>query len=335
MSRRFAIGFRLTDLETLLNTWQNREQLLGGLFWLSDGLYWLELDGEIVPQAHPDWIKQFPEHGHPAGIEYLVLRFFADIGEALGRWLDPLPLELADAVRRESWTPWLAALHAFLERLPEERSPESPDFRQAGQVAERWWCERRLDTGYLRAAPKLSIVSPGAEHLELTWDTRQQRIDGVLVMIQSHGRFSLPRPRKWHLMQTSAAAIPGRQDWRNRPQVDLAQTRRISPARQPRMPSRVMESRFMRSCHAPTCKKPSRSSTQAKPVEKSLTAMNQQQRPIRSATHCRPQRKPQKSRPTAPSGPKSTSPTRGEMMCCPGPGPSQACCRWAWRSDCG
>lgn len=190
---RFAIGFRLTDLDQLLNTWPNREQLLGGLFWLSDGLYWLELEGETVPQAHPDWVSLYPEYEHPPGIEYLVLRFFADIGEALGRWLDPLPPELADAVRRGSWTPWLAALHAFLERLPEERSPESPDFWQAGQVAERWWRERRLDTDYLRAAPESTIVLLGAEHLELTWDTRQQRIDGVLVMVQSHGKFSLLR----------------------------------------------------------------------------------------------------------------------------------------------
>ncbi len=194
MSRRFAIGFRLTDLETLLNTWQNREQLLGGLFWLSHGASWLELDGEIVPQAHPDWIKQFPEYEHPAGIEYLVLQFFADIGEALAQWLDPLPPELVGAVCRGSWTPWQAALHAFIKRLPEDAPPAPVDLWQVGQVAERWWRERRLDTGYLRAAPELTVVSTDAEHLEVAWDTRQQRIDGVLVMVQSHGQLSLPRP---------------------------------------------------------------------------------------------------------------------------------------------
>lgn len=146
-----------------------------------------------MPQAHQDWVNQYPEYEHPPGIEYLVLRFFADIGEALGRWLDPLPLELAGAVRRGSWTPWLAALHAFLERLPDEGPPEAPDLWQLGQLAERWWRERRLDTGYLRAAPELTIVSTDAEHLEVTWDTRQQRLGGVLVMVQGHGKLSLPR----------------------------------------------------------------------------------------------------------------------------------------------
>ena len=194
MSRRFAISFRLTDLNELLATWQYHEQLLGGLFWLSDGLYWLELDGEIVPQAHPDWVNLCPDYGHPAGIEYQVLRFFADIGEALGRWLNPVPPGVADALRRGSWTPWQAALHAFHEGLPEESPPESPDLWQLGQNAERWWRERRLDTGYLRAAPELTVVSTDAEHLELTWDTRQQRLGGVLVMVQSHGTLSLPRP---------------------------------------------------------------------------------------------------------------------------------------------
>ncbi len=192
-SRRFAIGFRLADLDGLLSTWPDRKQLLGGLFWLSDGAYWLELDGEIVPQAHLDWVNLYPEHGHPAGIEYQVLRFFADLGEALGPWLDPLPPELAGAVCRGSWTTWQAALHAFLEGLPEDSPPESPDLWQLGQTAERWWRERRLDAGYLRAAPELTIVSTDAGHLEVTWDTRQKRLGGVLVMVQSHGQLSLPR----------------------------------------------------------------------------------------------------------------------------------------------
>lgn len=230
--RHFGIGFKLTELDELLRTRQNQVQLLGGLYWLSDGLYWLELDGAIVPQAHPDWVNQYPEYEHPAGIEYLVLRFFADIGEALDCWLNPLPLELADAVHRGAWTPWQLALHAFLDRLPENAPPESPDLWQAGQTAERWWRVRGLDTAYLRAAPKFTVLSTDAEHLELTWDTRQQRIEGVLVMVQSHGKVGLTRQEFMEAVydfrgQLVAALTKRIQDVQTRGLVDVQQAMKL------------------------------------------------------------------------------------------------------------
>jgi len=188
----FNIGFELMELDDLLNAWENRERLLGAVYWLSQGRYWLELDGEMVPATHPDWTARFPATGPPVGIEYPVLRLLADIGEAMSVWVSPLQPTLARAVASGAWDDWQTALTGMVEGLPDDDLPETLALWAAAGAAEGWWRARRLDTGYLRAGPDFTVWSTDAGSVHIRWETRNRRIDGVLSLTETSGELRLP-----------------------------------------------------------------------------------------------------------------------------------------------
>lgn len=195
----FRVGFELMELDELLTAWENREQLLGAVYWLSQGRYRLELNGQAVPTTHPDWTARHPGTGQPVGTEYPVLRLLADLGEVMPAWVSPLPPVLAGAVEGGAWDGWQRTLTAMLEDLPDDGPPTL--WETAGR-ADGWWQARRLDTGYLRAGPECIVWSTDPDTVNIRWDTSNQRIEGILVLMETSGEVRLART---DLLQSVAA----------------------------------------------------------------------------------------------------------------------------------
>jgi len=189
----FSVGFELMALDELLTVWENREHLLGAVYWLSQGRSWLELNGQAVPTTHPDWLARNPGTGQPVGIEYPVLRLLTDLGEVMSAWVSPLPPVLAGAVEGGAWDGWQKTLTAMLEGLPDDDLPETSALWEMAGRADGWWRARRLDTGYLRVGPECIVWSTDPDTVNIRWDTSNKRIEGVLALTETAGEYRLAR----------------------------------------------------------------------------------------------------------------------------------------------
>jgi Family of unknown function (DUF5984) len=185
----FKVGFKLTNLDELLGVWSDTEQLLGGLYWLSLGWYWLELGGEVIPQAHPDWVRKYPEYDHPPGIDYQVLRFFADIGETTSYGLKVISRPLASALEQQTWQLWTENLDKWRKDVEGDAETFFEDIWNVSS----WWHNRIIDTGYLRAGPSVHFWSPDDVTVSIGWDTQNAEIEGVQTMLETSGQLSLNR----------------------------------------------------------------------------------------------------------------------------------------------
>ena len=48
----------------------NRQHLLRSLYSLSLGEFWFEMDGQKIPETHPDWKLEHPNDSLAVGIDY-------------------------------------------------------------------------------------------------------------------------------------------------------------------------------------------------------------------------------------------------------------------------
>ncbi|WP_424951840.1 DUF5984 family protein [Deinococcus sp.] len=195
----FKIGFKLMDLDDLLARstnpdpmyMDNRANVLKGLYILSLGEFWFEIDGESILKRHPDFMAKYPQDTFEVGIDYQALQLFTDIEEFLPVVLQSVPRELAEVVGNGSWIPWKAALDDAAGGSGQNNFPES--YRSAVNSARSWWRHRELEFWYLVAPPDIHIWSPDLETVCLHWDTRNKRVEDTLTMIETNGSIESTR----------------------------------------------------------------------------------------------------------------------------------------------
>jgi len=133
-------------------------------FGLTDGWYWIEVDGLELLRYAPQMLQE-PDGGGPVVphpyVDYYVVRLWEDVLESLSSALEPVPDDLAE----------------FMSSDP--RGWVSPDEEQAVAAAE-WYGSHVLDMGYLRCPPRIwwwrRIVN-GHDHMTVAWEHQSGEIE--------------------------------------------------------------------------------------------------------------------------------------------------------------
>jgi hypothetical protein len=158
-------------------------------FGLTDGWYWLELDGQQLFRFSQPWLDARRQPGDASPWPYVgspVAGLWEAVLEGLSDFLQPVPADLATLVRtaeqRRAWTAWLAA----------GSQPAPSGVRYDFAVAGEWWRVRRLAIDHLPHSPALWIWRE-ADTLHLQWDNADV-VDGGgrLVWSATQGAVVLP-----------------------------------------------------------------------------------------------------------------------------------------------
>lgn len=164
-------------------------------FGLTDGWYWLHMDGhnEIFrysPAISAYWQEKYPENISPLPyVDYYVVRLWEDILAMLADILEPLPPTLARLLETEEQIQrWQQQVKQWeKEQWSDEQPVEDDVLWEAYSQATLWWSQRQLDTGYLTASPRLWFWNNGA-YIHCYWDNQGQDIEGIPAWATQRGK---------------------------------------------------------------------------------------------------------------------------------------------------
>jgi Family of unknown function (DUF5984) len=145
-------NFRLRPIEHV-TPWDSSDGPSLGWFGLSDGWYWLSLEGQEVLRG-----RDAPGGGEPPYVDYQVARLWEDVLDLLPSALEPAPADVAAFLHDvEAWARVVLRTRTERARL-DVRSAADADRRDFG-----WWNARKLDSGYLVKAPSVHVWRTGNE----------------------------------------------------------------------------------------------------------------------------------------------------------------------------
>lgn len=153
-------NFELLPIEEI-EPWGKAENPNLHWFGLSDGRYWLTIDGHDLFRYQQD-APDVAEY-----VEYQVVRLWEDVLEILPAVLDPIPPDLQALVETpERERAWLNAADSWLDRQPDDPEMDGWDIYHR---ATGWWANRQLGTTYLTNAPTLHIWRAG-DRIFIRWN---------------------------------------------------------------------------------------------------------------------------------------------------------------------
>ena len=181
----FEIGFKLTDLNELLSpsdiSW-NYDVLFRGIVSLSEGHFWLELNGEIIPSIYPG--KRFInlEDQTQYGIRTLLVEFMMRLGKISQFIHDPVPQEIIDVVRSGALGKWRLPTVEITEYGEIKR--ELWQYKQALDLSLIWWEERRFEEDITHQNPIDIMLWPLSDtEICLYWcaNRKEDKRDGYVL----------------------------------------------------------------------------------------------------------------------------------------------------------
>lgn len=155
--------FRLRPLADV-ETWGDR-----GLHWfgLTDGWYWIEVDGYKLFH-HPS----NADSGQPSPVDYYVVRLWEDVQEVLPSVLEPVPADLVDRMTSDQDT-WYGAGVEDVE------------------AALDWYGNHFMYTSYLAASPRILWWRSITDRDTITVDWRHPAGRGLDCAVPRQGRASV------------------------------------------------------------------------------------------------------------------------------------------------
>lgn len=186
----FKIGFELTDLDELLDDpWEiesNYANLLYEMYWLSERLFWLEIEGQTVPAVHPDWLVKYPEEEYRYGSRHALVQSLTDLGRVARFINDPMPHEIIAVIRSGKWVDWRWSINNLME-LGEVKQ-EFLLYKHDIEMTLSWWQERSVDVHYVIHSPiEIAIWPINSFNLQINWRVRERSIDGVMFTGEQSG----------------------------------------------------------------------------------------------------------------------------------------------------
>jgi hypothetical protein len=148
-------------------------------FGLTQGWYWIELDGHELLRYSDQTVRRWVADGYlgPPYADYYAVRLWEDLLRLLPAVLEPVPADLVPFIEADS-TGW------------RERDEHEEDF-----TAEGWYGDRVLDLGYLRNSPVIRwwrTIGDGGDTVTVDWWNRRDEQDlGVAFTDPVRGRLAL------------------------------------------------------------------------------------------------------------------------------------------------
>ncbi|MFI6265835.1 DUF5984 family protein [Micromonospora sp. NPDC051006] len=155
---RLRFRFELRPLDQVHPWGRDRRTL--HWFGLTDGWYWIELNGHRLLRYSEQTVRRWRAdgwHGSPH-VDYYVVRLWEDLLQLLPAVLEPVPADLVPFIEADS-TGWL------------ERGEHEEDF-----TAEVWYGDHVLDLGYLRNGPVMRwwrTIINGFDAVTIDWWNRR------------------------------------------------------------------------------------------------------------------------------------------------------------------
>ncbi|GIH23382.1 hypothetical protein Aph01nite_16920 [Acrocarpospora phusangensis] len=125
-------------------------------FGLTDGWYWIELDGHELLRYSPETLQRYRTDQLPAQrpyVDYYLARLWEDITDMTPTVLQPVPKDLL----------------GFVAGDPDTWQPVESD---TASIAAGWHDEHRLDLGYIRQPPRIRAWRTSSDDLDtvtVTW----------------------------------------------------------------------------------------------------------------------------------------------------------------------
>ncbi|HEX5540246.1 MAG TPA: DUF5984 family protein [Micromonospora sp.] len=159
---RIRFRFELRPLAQV-HPW-GRERRTLHWFGLTDGWYWIELNGHELLRYSDQTVRRWQADGYEGMpyVDYYVVRLWEDLLQLLPAVLEPVPADLVPFIEADS-TAW------------PERGEHEEDF-----TAEVWDGDRVLDLGYLRNGPVIRwwrTIINGADAVTADWWNRRYEQD--------------------------------------------------------------------------------------------------------------------------------------------------------------
>jgi hypothetical protein len=132
-------------------------------FGLTDGWYWIEIDGlellRATPQTVPGWTGDVPNVPNPY-LDYYVVRLWEDMLTLLPAVLEPVPDDLAE----------------FMSSDPDDWVSRDEDQADA---AWEWYVGHVLDMGYIRCPPHIRWWRriTDDDHITVAWEHQSGEIE--------------------------------------------------------------------------------------------------------------------------------------------------------------
>ncbi|NDJ34746.1 MAG: hypothetical protein GYB64_08755 [Chloroflexi bacterium] len=197
-------------------------------FGLTDGWYWLIVDGQETFRYTDKILRQWGiDKDDPPYVDYYVVRLWEDVLEILPFVLNPIPPEVtAHLFPPEEWLAWFARASTWIEANLDNDEAWSLYIQATG-----WWSNRQLDTAYLEAAPDLTFWRTGDE-MHIHWDGAGRRMEGTQVWACEYARETLPvdtftdRVESFHrafFTEMRSRVDSARKSWK-RPDIELDKT---------------------------------------------------------------------------------------------------------------
>lgn len=164
-------------------------------FALTDGFYRIEVgDDKLFTYSRSAVEKLSASHPAFCGeyVDYQVVRLWEDVLQILPDVFEPLPIELGCLLTgpEPSIKTWLDKIYEKQNAAGE--SAASDQIYNLCDLATSWLSPRYLDSMYLVGGPRIWIWST-PETVQITWDNREQMIEGVEAWSARCGSFSLTR----------------------------------------------------------------------------------------------------------------------------------------------
>lgn len=143
------------------------------LHWtaLTDGWYWLEVDGQPLLQYTDTALRQMESEFDPTEhnfVDYYVGRLWEDVLDVLPQAINPVPPPLIERIEEPAkWIEWLGQAEVWLfDQDEEDEEPFDLYFRAAG-----WWSSRLIDFSYLDNDPLLYVWREKHD-IKLYWNSQ-------------------------------------------------------------------------------------------------------------------------------------------------------------------
>jgi hypothetical protein len=176
-------NFELTPIHKLM-PWGNPGEYSMHWFGLTDGHYWIEVDGVDLLKLTEEIRALWKHEGFPY-IDYQVARLFEDLLEMLPHILEPLPPDISDLIATSAKEVQLQRHWRSLL----QKGGENIDIQLSDAV--QWWGMRRLDFGYLRYCPRINFWREG-DMIFIRWDCRVKNDpEKIRVFVADSGTTSI------------------------------------------------------------------------------------------------------------------------------------------------
>ena len=176
--------FKLKPLGHILPWGSTHEQSIHW-FGLSDGEYWMELNGASLYEYSENFRKRIDLNASRY-VDYYISRFVEDLFELLPHLQEQIPQELYEKVNTQSslWAYKKELQSCFSEEEDADNEKAEAAFERH-QLLTSWIDERTLSSGHLVAGPKLCFFRCG-DKISLVWECPPEK-DGNIDRWTSTG----------------------------------------------------------------------------------------------------------------------------------------------------